>query len=191
MMLKSEHLAEKFAAAQNYTDYVKTGKEEHQRRWQQAFDASSLTAAQHHLLGSFSRQMNLLVISGIWCGDCAVQGPLLQRIALGNPTKIGLRWLDRDAHRDLSDQLKINGGARVPVAIFMAEDFEPCAIYGERPLSRYRAIARKQLGESCEIAIAAPDPDEHAATLQEWLNEFERIQLMLRISPRLRQKHGD
>jgi hypothetical protein len=30
-----------------------------------------------------------------------------------------------------------------------------------------------------------------AATLQEWLNEFERIQLMLRISPRLRQKYGD
>jgi hypothetical protein len=73
----------------------------------------------------------------------------------------------------------------------MAEDFEHCAIYGERPLNRYRAIARKQLGESCEIAIAAPDPDEHATTLQEWLNEFERIQLMLRISPRLRQKHGD
>ena len=79
----------------------------------------------------------------------------------------------------------------MPVAIFMAEDFEYCGTYGERPLSRYRALARKQLGESCEIAIAPPNADEHAATLQDWLNEFERIQLMLRISPRLRKKHND
>jgi hypothetical protein len=73
----------------------------------------------------------------------------------------------------------------------MAEDFEHCSIYGERPLSRYRILARKQLGESCEIAIAPPDAAEHASTLQDWLNEFERIQLLLRISPRLRKKHGD
>jgi hypothetical protein len=191
MILNSDYLTGKFAAALIYADYMKTGKEEHQRRWQQALDAASLTDSQAKLIGSFTRQMNVLVISGIWCGDCAVQGPLMHRIALGNPGRIDLRWVDRDEHKDLSDQLKINGGARVPVAIFMAEDFEPCAVYGERPLSRYRALARKQLGESCEIAIAAPDPDEHATTLQEWLNEFERIQLMLRISPRLRKKHGD
>jgi thiol-disulfide isomerase/thioredoxin len=190
-MMNTEYLAEKFAAALPYADYAKTGKEEHQRRWQQALDASSLSDAQTKLVQSFTRRMNVLVVSGIWCGDCAIQGPLLERIAEANPDKIVLRWLDRDEHMDLSSQLKINAGVRVPVAIFMAEDFEHCGIYGERPLSRYRALARKQLGESCEIAIAAPDADEHAATLQDWLNEFERIQLLLRISPRLRKKHKD
>jgi hypothetical protein len=30
-----------------------------------------------------------------------------------------------------------------------------------------------------------------AATLQDWVDEVERIQLMLRVSPRLRQKYGD
>jgi thiol-disulfide isomerase/thioredoxin len=189
--MDTQFLADKFAIALTYADYVKTGKDEHQRRWQQAFDASSLTDGQTNLLRSFTRQMNVLVVSGIWCGDCATQGPLLQRIAWANAEQIHLRWLDRDQHLDLSNQLKINGGVRVPVAIFMAEDFEHCAVYGERPLSRYRALARRQLGESCEIAVAAPDADEHAATLQDWLNEFERIQLMLRISPRLRKKYGD
>jgi hypothetical protein len=33
--------------------------------------------------------------------------------------------------------------------------------------------------------------DELAATLQDWLNEFERVQLLLRLSGRLRQKHDD
>jgi hypothetical protein len=36
-----------------------------------------------------------------------------------------------------------------------------------------------------------PDAEETAATLQDWLDEFERVQLMLRLSTRLRQKHGD
>jgi thioredoxin-like negative regulator of GroEL len=190
-MLTAPFLADKFATALTFPDYLKTGSEEHQRRWTQSFEASALTAAQTTLLKSFQREMNVLVVSGIWCGDCAVQGPLLERIAGGNAGKIHLRWLDRDLHKDLSSQIVINAGARVPVAVFMAEDFEICSIYGERPLSRYRAIARKQLGESCEIAIAPPDANEHAVTLQEWLNEFERIQLMLRISPRLRKKHND
>jgi hypothetical protein len=38
--------------------------------------------------------------------------------------------------------------------------------------------------------VALP-ADEGAETLQEWLNEFERVQLLLRLSGRLRQKHGD
>jgi hypothetical protein len=189
--MNTQYLSEKFAAGLSYGNYLKTGSDEHQRRWNQAFDAATLTDAQTNLLRSFSRQINVLVVSGIWCGDCARQGPLLERIAEANNKAIHLRWLDRDQHKDLSSQLTINGGARVPVAIFLAEDFEHCAIYGERTLSRYRELARRQLGESCELAIAPPQADEQAAAFQDWLNEFERIQLMLRISPRLRQKHGD
>jgi hypothetical protein len=35
-------------------------------------------------------------------------------------------------------------------------------------------------------------PEEHyAAVVQDWMNEIERIQLLLRLSPRLRSKHGD
>jgi thiol-disulfide isomerase/thioredoxin len=184
-------LADKFAAALPYADYLKTGTEEQNRRWHQAFDSSKLADSQAHLLRSFTRRMHVLIVSGIWCGDCALQIPLMHRIAMANPEMIHLRILDRDLHKDLSSQLKINGGVRVPVVLFLAEDFEVCSIYGERTLSRYRSLARKQLGDSCEIAIAPPDPDEQTATLQGWLDEFERIQLMLRISPRLREKHGD
>jgi len=79
----------------------------------------------------------------------------------------------------------------VPVAIFMAEDFELCGLYGDRSIHRYRALARKQLGASCPIGIAPPAEDEVATTLGDWAAEFERFQLMLRLSGRLRKKHGD
>ena len=189
--MESAYLSEKFAAALPYARYVLTGTDEQQRRWKQVYDAAAVTELQEKLLAGFQRDMKVLIVSGIWCGDCVQQVPLLQRIVEGNPQRLELRVVDRDAHKNLSEQLRINGGVRVPVVLFMAEDFELCSTCGDRTLSRYRALAAGQLGASCPIAISPSAPDEMAATLQDWLDEFERVQLMLRISGRLRQKHGD
>ncbi len=189
--MNAKYLSDKFASALPYSEYVHTGTDEQQRRWQQVYDAAKLTAPQTQLVAGFSRSMKVLIVSGIWCGDCVQQCPLLQRIAEANPNHINLRLLDRDAHKDLSDQVRINAGDRVPVALFLSEDFELCSALGDRTIHRYRALAAKQLGPSCPIAIAPPDQSELAATLNDWLTEFERVHLMLRLSPRLRKKHGD
>jgi thiol-disulfide isomerase/thioredoxin len=189
--MNADFLAEKFAAALPYDRYVRTGTTEQQRQWRQVYDAARLTPAQRQLVAGFTRPMKLLIVSGIWCGDCVQQCPLLQRLAEANAERIDLRLVDRDQHRDLIDQLRINAGDRVPVVLFMAEDHELCGIYGDRTLHRYRAMAAKQLGASCPVAILPPEEGELAATLQDWLNELERIQLMLLLSGRLRQKYGN
>ncbi len=112
--------------------------------------------------------------------------------AIGNGSKkIDLRWLDRDVSIELSDKLTINAGNRVPTVLFMAEDYEPVSILGDRTLSRYRAMASNQIGAACALPSAPIPEEEIKNTLQEWLNEFERVQLLLRLSARLRQKHGD
>ena len=143
-----------------YDRYVQTGTDEQLRRWKQVYDAAAITEPQRNLLGGFVRQMNLLIISGIWCGDCVQQCPLIARIADANPEKIVLRLLDRDQHRDLIESFRVNAGDRVPVALFLAEDFEFCAAYGERTINRYRGIAQRQLGPACPTGIVGPDKDE-------------------------------
>lgn len=189
--MNADWFSDHFTAALAYEPYVATGTDEQQRRWRQVYDAAALGAPQKELVASFSRDMKVLVVSGIWCGDCVQQCPLLHRIAESNANRIDLRFVDRDARRDLIERFRVNGGDRVPAVCFFAEDFEFCGFYGDRTLSRYRAMAQKQLGASCPIGVSAPAADELAACLQDWLNEFERVQLMLRLSARLRQKHGD
>jgi thiol-disulfide isomerase/thioredoxin len=184
-------LAAEFAAGLPYDRYVQTGTDDQQRRWRQVYEAARLTSTQAKLVAGFPRDLKVLIVSGIWCGDCVQQCPLLQRVAEGNTARIDLRLVDRDQHRDLAEQVRINGGDRVPVALFLAEDFEFCSAVGDRTLNRYRALAARQLGPSCPTGIVAPDKGELEATLQDWLDEFERVQLMLRLSARLRQKHGD
>ena len=189
--MHASHLAENIAAALPYDRYVQTGTEQQQKHWRQVYDAIGLTDAQKQLVAGFARDMKILVISGVWCGDCVQQCPMLARIAEANPARIDLRFVDRDQHRELADKVRINGGDRVPAALLIAEDHELCAVYGDRTLTRYRSLASKQLGPVCPTGILLPDRDEMAGTLQDWLDEVERVQLMLRLSARLRQKHGD
>jgi thiol-disulfide isomerase/thioredoxin len=189
--MDAAYLSQKFQAALPYAAYLQTGTDEQRRRWTQVYDAARLTPQQTQTAGGFLRDLNLLAVSGIWCGDCVEQCPLLQRIAEANPARLHLRFVDRDEHRDLSVQLRLNGGDRVPVVLFLAEDFVFCGLYGDRTLNRYRSLASRLLGAACPTGITAPEQGEMAATLADWFGEVERVQLMVRLSARLRQKHGD
>jgi Thioredoxin len=189
--MKADYLKSKHQAGLTYADYLATGTPQQTRDWQAIYDQSPLTRPQAALLGSFTRKINVLGLSGIWCGDCVQQCPLIQRIAEGAPDAVDLRWLDRDQHMDLQEQVRINAGNRVPVLIFCAEDYEPVGWFGDRTLTRYRAMAAKNLGGACPMPGAPVPQDELNATLVEWLEQFERAHLLLRLSGRLRQKHGD
>ena len=101
------------------------------------------------------------------------------------------RYIDRDVHADVQAALKINGGNRVPVAAFFSEDGHEVARYGERTLARYRQLVSQFAGESCATGLVKADDPIQAQILQDWLNEFERVQWILRLSPRLRKIHGD
>ncbi|MHC4989968.1 MAG: thioredoxin family protein [Planctomycetota bacterium] len=187
--MNANYLKSKHDAGLDYPGYLATDATRADS-WNRIYEQTTLQPEQRQLLEGFVREIKALCISGIWCGDCVQQGPLIQRIAEVNP-QIDLRWIDRDEHADLAEQLKINAGLRVPVLIFMAEDYEPVSIFGDRTLSRYRAMAANQLGGACPLPGAPVPPDELDATLQDWLDEFERVHLLLRLSGRLRQKYAD
>jgi hypothetical protein len=188
-MLQREDFESVFGRAHSYETYLASDPSRADG-WRAVHGRVELTAVQRNEIQSFERTMKVLVVSGIWCGDCVQQGPLIARIAEAN-SRIDLRWVDRDVEAQFSARVRICGGGRVPVVVFAAEDGEVCSIFGDRTLARYRGLARRQLGVACELPWAEIPADETAAVMQEWLNEFERVQWMLRLSPRLRQKHGD
>ncbi len=183
--------AANFDVGLTYADFLKNhGSDEHRRRWTGVLEAIRLTGAQRELLAGFKRQMKVICLAGAWCGDCVNQCPIFERFSEASPA-IDIRYFDRDAHPDLAAELRICGGARVPVVVFLSEDAQYVGSYGDRTLSKYRQLARDQLGASCPTGIGAPDQELLGAVTQDWLNEFERVQLLLRLSSRLRQLHGD
>ena len=159
------------------------------KKWDAALAGASLTTDQRALLAEFTRDMPVMCLAGAWCGDCVTQCPTLHLIAEASD-RIDLRFFDRDAHPDLGDELQICGAHRVPSVLFLAEDFLPTGRYGDRTLAKYRAKIDALEGNSC--SIGANEPAElMAAVTAEWVDQFERNQLILRTSGRLREKHGD
>ena len=173
-----------FESALSYDEYLtQHGDAGDRSRWQTVFDSIQLADQQQDLLSRFVREMRVLCLAGAWCGDCVAQCPILKHFADSCP-KIDLRFVDRDSNPDLAAELTICGGTRVPQVVILSELNLPVVRLGERTLSKFRSLGSEFLG------------GERVAThtgivLQEWLDEFEKAQYVLRLSPSLRQLHGD
>ncbi len=183
--------AAKFEDGLEYSAFLdRFGTDDHRHRWSVVHDQVQLTDEQKQTLTGFVREMKVLVLAGTWCGDCVNQCPIFDHFATVNPV-IRVRFFDRDDSADLAGALMTCGGQRVPAVLFLSEDDHVCDRYGDRTLAKYRDMAAKQLGPMCPTGIGGEEQSLLDQVVQEWLNEFERIQLMLRLSGRLREKHGD
>ncbi len=166
------------------------GSDAQRTRWNLAREATTLLPEERALLTGFTRRTNVLVLAGAWCGDCSAQCPIFERFAEAAPV-ISTRYLDRDEHAEVQAGLQINGGNRVPVVVFFSEDGYEVARYGERTLARYRQLVAEAAGEGCATGFVKGEDPTQRAIVRDWLNEFERVQWILRLSPRLRRRYND
>ena len=177
-----------FDAALPYAEFLSTfGGPADRDRWDQRRAAVTLTPEQVELLGKFTRVTHVMMLAGAWCGDCAAQCPILERFAEVAPA-LRVKYLDRDAHPEAQAELKVNGGGRVPVAVFFSEDGHEVSRFGERTLAHYRKLVQALVPG---LAVAADPASQQAAVVADWLREVERVQWVLRLSPRLRGLHSD
>jgi len=180
-----------FSEALPYSEFLDRYATQTQRlRWDAIHQKIELTSEQSRLLSSFTRRMPVLCLAGAWCGDCIHQCPIFDHFSRQSSV-LELRFLDRDARTDVRNALRINGGNRVPVVVFLSEDWHEVARYGERTLSIYRRLATEQLGPACPTGLTPPQADTLQLAISEWLDEFERAHLILRLSPRLREIYRD
>jgi thioredoxin-like negative regulator of GroEL len=185
------NLFKKHSLGLKYTDFLnKHGTDVHKDRWKKVHEQVTLSPAHKELLQSFTRTMPALCLAGAWCGDCVNQCPIFEHFAAATPT-IQMRYLDRDAHADVQQVLQVCGGNRVPVVVFFSEDGFEAARCGDRTLAKYRAMMQEQAGAICPTGLTIGKDPLLAQVTQDWLNEFERVQWMLRLSSRLRKIHND
>jgi thiol-disulfide isomerase/thioredoxin len=148
-----------------------------------------LTKEQRTRLEGYNRELNILVYAGTWCGDCSRQAPMLKKLVDTIGEKAKLRFIDREFSRELQDELRLVGGLRVPVVVFLTEDFWEVGRFGERLLHVYRSKAAREIGRGVDEGVLSPHALEKE--MSDWLDIFERMLLMVRLSPPLRKRHGD
>ena len=176
--------------AVDYDSYIETAKPEERERWIERKErAVGLTAEQIERLQGFNRELNILVYSGTWCGDCSRQVPMFHKIAEATGEKVSVRLIERETSEELMEELRILGAHRVPVVVFLTEDFWEIGRFGERLLSIYRSKAAREIGRGVDQGQLSPR--SLARETSDWIDIFERMLLMVRLSPPLRKKHND
>ena len=171
---RSELFERAFQKAPSYADYLASGNPREREIWARA-DAAvpALPEDASIRLGPAGRIVNVLCLSGIWCGDRVRSIPIVARLAGAAGPSVHLRIVDRDAVPELRDELRVLGAMRVPMVLFLTEDFHEIGRHGDRSLSVYREEAATELGAACPLPGSA-DRGALAAETAEWLDVFER-----------------
>jgi thiol-disulfide isomerase/thioredoxin len=188
--IRSEFWEKHWEMAKDYEEFLKNGDQTFANRWKD-FEKRipHLSEEQLKRIQGYNRIVNVLLYGGIWCGDCFRQGPIIKKIVDSIGDKVNLKIIDREESEELKDELRILGATRVPVVIFLTEDFWEITRYGERTLSVYRAKAAREIGKRVNVGILSPKAIKIA--VNEWLDIFERILIMTRLAPPLRKKYND
>lgn len=179
-----------FAEALPYDQYVESGSSLERTKWRQNESSVLLTQNHKKIIAEFKRKMPVIVLSGIWCGDCARQGPIINAIAKESKT-IDLRFVENQKNQQLKDELRICGAERVPVVVAMSEDFFEVARFGDKHLSIYLRKLSQEMGASCELGFVPNSSHELEQETGEWLSFFERAQALMRLAPGLRRRYND
>ena len=104
---------------------------------------------------------------------------------------VELHCIDRDLMEELTDELRVLGAMRVPVVVFLTEDLHEVGRFGDRLLNVYRKKYANEVGAACSVPYAETPPEELAAERGEWVDVFERMLIMTRLAPGLRQRYDD
>lgn len=184
---REEFWRENFNRARSYEAYVSGST--YEAKWRTA-EAAAEQLFLPPTLNEMRRKMPVLVLSGIWCGDCSRQGPMFNKIQRTNPL-FDFRFAESSEFLELKEELRINGAEKVPVIVALNEDFHEVERFGDRHLSVYRNKLNKELGAACDPGILPPEVSALQEEFNEWVGFFERLQIMLRLAPGLRTRHGD
>ena len=187
---RSEFWRKHWELAQDYNSYIEGAKPTEKERWLQRMERTpELTEEQKKRLQGYNRRLNILVYSGTWCGDCSRQVPMLLKISEVAGEKVSIRLIERETSKELMEELRILGATRVPVIVFLTEDFWEVGRFGERLLSLYRSKMAREIGRGVDQGQLSPK--SLAREMSDWVDIFERMLIMVRLSPPLRRKYND
>lgn len=181
-----------FRTALDYESYLESSDPKRAAHWRTlAEKIPELSTEQTKRVQGHGRELNVLMVSGVWCGDCVRQGPMVRQIADACGDSVELRIIDRDESEALRDEVRILGALRVPVVVFLSEDFHEVGRFGDRMLTTYRRKLATEIGAACAVPTAELPAEELRSERDEWLDVFERMLLMVRLAPVLRERHAD
>ncbi|WZL72775.1 thioredoxin family protein [Clostridiaceae bacterium 35-E11] len=139
-----------FKKGLSFMEFVNQDKDTYKEKTLEIYENIVVDPAVENEIKTVDRLVNVLVFAEIWCPDCMINVPALQKMADINPNFV-LAIVSREGNESYMDNYKVNGKPKIPTFVFMDKDFQVQGAFVEQPHIIKETEAK---GKQVEIIVA-------------------------------------
>lgn len=134
----------------SFFQFIDRDKDAYKEKTLEIYNQIVIDKAMEKSIRSVTRPIHVLAFAEIWCPDCMINVPALQKTVEYNSC-FQLRIVSREGNEKYMDNYKVNGKPKIPTFVFMEEDFSPIGAFIEQPQVLKEIEAK---GKQAEIIVA-------------------------------------
>ena len=121
-----------FQKGLSFLQFVNQDKDTYKEKTLEIYDKITVPENIKQEIREIDRTVYALVFAEIWCPDCMINVPALQRMVEIN-SNIKMRIISREGNEVYMENYKINGKPKIPTFVFMNEAYEELGSFIEQP----------------------------------------------------------
>jgi len=139
-----------FQKGLSFLQFVNQDKDTYKEKTLDIYEKISVSEDLKQEISEIDRIVYVLVFAEIWCPDCMINVPVLQRMAEINP-HIRMSIVSREGNEAYMENYKLNGKPKIPTFVFMNEAYEELGVFIEQP----QVVSEVEIkGKQVEIIVA-------------------------------------
>lgn len=144
------HLSLLFEKGVSFMEFIRQDKDMYQEKTLEIYHAIEIDEELKKEIQRIHVPIHVLVFAEIWCPDCMINVPILQKMAdLNSHFKIGI--LPKEGNEKHMERLNPSSKPKIPTFVFLDKDFQPIGVFIEQPKA-LEEINRR--GKKAEILVA-------------------------------------
>ncbi|QZY54701.1 thioredoxin family protein [Crassaminicella profunda] len=157
----------------SFMEFVNKDKDTYKERTLEVYKNIAIDESLENDILGIKEIVNILVFAEIWCPDCMINVPALQKMIEINPN-FAISIVSREGNEVFMDNYKVNGKTKIPTFLIMDKNFKPLGAFIEQP-QILKDIEGK--GKQVEIIVAKrkyKKGEYIVETIKEILNMVEK-----------------
>ncbi|NMB27944.1 MAG: thioredoxin family protein [Tissierellia bacterium] len=126
------NIKELFNQGVSFEKFVNTGADSYKEKTIQIYSSIQFDKDLISRIAAIDKRINVLALAEIWCPDCMVNVPVLQKIKdINDNFKISI--IIREGNEKYFERYSVEGAVKIPTFIFLNKNFREVGYFIERP----------------------------------------------------------
>jgi thiol-disulfide isomerase/thioredoxin len=143
-------MKELFKGGSTFLEFVNKDKDTYKEKTLENYHRMEVNQELENKVKEIQEIVHILVFGEIWCPDCMINVPALQKMADMND-KIIVRIVSREGNEAYMTNYSLNGKPRIPTFIVMNHEFQVKGVFVEQPQALKDIVVK---GNQAEIIVA-------------------------------------